>query len=103
MSVLSVLLLISGDIHMCVRCERLPVTLLKHGTELLSRADLIGVRELGSLSPLVDLVQSLLPLHRRHQLLHQLPAHVARVHVALAVHIGVHVDLGTPDLNVREC
>lgn len=87
---------------MCIIFEGLPVTLLKRGTELLSRADLVGLRELLSLRPLVDLVQSLLPLHRRHQLLHQLPAHVALVHVAFAVHVGVHVDLRTTDLNGRE-
>ena len=62
----------SGDIHMCVRVEGLPVALLKRGAELLSGADLIGVRELFPLHPLEDLVQSLLPLDRRHQLLHQL-------------------------------
>lgn len=87
---------------MCIVYKGLPVTLLKRGAELLSRADLVGVRELVSLPPLVDLVQTLLPLHGRHQLLHQLPAHVALVHVALAVHVGVHVDLRTADLDGRE-
>lgn len=82
--------------------EGLPVTLLKHGSELLPRADLVGVRELLALRPLVDLVESLLPLHGRHQLLHQLPAHVALVHVALAIHVGVDVDLGTTDLSGGE-
>lgn len=86
---------------MCIICEGLPVALLKYGAELLSRADLVGVRELLALRPLVDLVQSLLPLHRRHQLLHQLPAHVALAHVPLSIHVGVHVDLGTADLNRR--
>lgn len=93
---------VSGDFHMCVRFEGLPVTLLKCGAELLSGADLVGVGELPSLCPLIDLVQSLLPLHRRHQLLHQLPAYVALIHVAFAVHVGVHVDLGATDLSRRE-
>lgn len=96
------LVFVSGDFHVRIIFEGLPVTFLKCGTELLSRADLVGVRELLSLRPLVDLVEGLLPLHRRHHLLHQLPAHVALVHVALAVHVGVHVDLRTTDLNGRE-
>lgn len=60
----------SEDFHMCIIREGLPVTLLKRGAQLLSRADLVGVRESLALRPLVDLVQSLLPLHGRHQLLH---------------------------------
>lgn len=56
------------------------------------------MRELLSLRSLEDLMQSLLPLHGRHQLLHQLSAHVAFVHVALSVHIGVHVDLRATNL-----
>lgn len=86
---------------MGVACEGLPVALLQRGAELLSRSDLVGVRELLALHPLVDLVQGLLPLHGRHQLLHQLPAHVALVHVALPVHVGVHTDLRAADLERR--
>lgn len=87
---------------MCVCCEGLPVTPLKRSTELLSGSDLIGAGELLSLRPLVDLVQSLLPLHRQHQLLHKLSAHVALVHVAFPIHVGVHVNLRTLHLNGRE-
>ena len=87
-----------GDFHRCVRSVGLHVTLVQRGTELLPRAELVGVGELVPLRPPVYLVQGLLPLHRRHQLRHQLPPHVARVHVALAVHVGVHVDLWTTDL-----
>lgn len=88
----------SGGVHMGVICEGLPVALLKHGTKLLSWSDLVGVRELLALHPLVDLVQSLLPFHGRHQLLPQLLAHVAVAHVALPVHVGVHTDLRPADL-----
>lgn len=88
-----------GDVDLRVRREGLPVAPLERGAELLPRTDLVRVRELRPLRPLEDLVQSLFPLHRRHQLLHQLPAHVALVHVALAVHVGVHVDLGATHLN----
>lgn len=94
--------LISGDFHTFVRIKGLPVAPLKRSAELLSRADLVGVREPLPLHPLEDLMQSLLPLHRRHQLLHQLFAQVVFVHVALAVHIGVHVDLRTTNLNRKE-
>lgn len=87
---------------MCVRFEGLPVAPLKHDAQLLSRADLVGVGEILSLHPLVDLVHGLLPLHGRHQLLHQLSAHVSLVHVALAVNVGVHVDVRTPHLSRRE-
>lgn len=92
----------SGDIHMFIIHEGLPVTLLQRGSELLPRADLVGVRELLPTRPLVHLVQRLLPLHRRHQLLHQLPADVALVHVALSIHVGVNTDLGTADLSGRD-
>lgn len=83
---------------MGVICESLPVALLKRGAELSPWSHLIGVRELRALHPLVNLVQSLLPFHGRHQLLHQLPAHVALVHVALPIHVGVHIDLRAADL-----
>lgn len=84
---------------MCITCEGLPVTLLKCGAELLSRTDLVGVRERLARCPLVDLMQSLLPLHRRHQLLHQLPPHLALIHIPFSIHVGVHVDFWTADLN----
>lgn len=99
---ISALLVFSGDLHMCIICKGLPVALLKNGSELLPGAHLEGMRELLSLHPLVDLVQSLLPLHGRHQLLHQLPAHVFLGHVAFAVHVGVHFDLRDTDLTGRE-
>lgn len=92
----------SGDLHMCIICKGLPVALMQSGSELLPGAHLEGLRELLSLQPLVDLVQSLLPLHRRHQLLYQLPAHVFLVHVAFAVHVGVHSDLRGTDLTGRK-
>lgn len=83
---------------MGVVCEGLPVALLKRRAELLPWSHLVGVRELCALHPLVDLMQSLLPFHRRHQLLHELLAHVAVAHVALPIHIGVHTDLRPADL-----
>lgn len=89
----------SGDLHVCVVHKGLPVTLLECGTELLSGSDLVRVRELLALRPLVDLMQSLLPLYGRCQLLHQLPPNVVLVHVALSVHVGVNVDLGAADLH----
>lgn len=54
----------SGDLHVCIVHKGLPVTLLEHDAELLSGSDLVRVRELLALRPLVDLVQSLLPLYR---------------------------------------
>lgn len=83
---------------MGVICESLPVALLKRGAELSPWSHLICVWELLALHPLVNLVQSLLPFHGQHQLLHQLPAHVALIHVALPVHVGVHIDLRAADL-----
>lgn len=98
----SSVVVVSGDFHVCVVGEGLPVALLKRGAQLLPRANLVGVREALPLRPLVDLVQRLLPLHGRRQLLRQLPPHVALAHVALSVHVGVDVDLGTTDLHRRQ-
>lgn len=86
------------DFHVFISGEGLLVALLKRGAELPPRPDLEGAGELLSLRPLVDLVQGLLPLHRRHQLLHQLVAHVLLVHVALSIDVRVHVDLRPTDL-----
>lgn len=96
---LSTSVFIRGKIDVYVVCESLPVALLKCGAELSPRPDFVGVREPLALRPLVHFVQRLLPLHGRHQLLHQLPAHVALAHVAFTIHVGVHADLRTPDLN----
>lgn len=90
---------ICGYFHMGVCFVSLPVALLQRGTQLPSRSDFVGVREILSLRPLVDLVESLLPFHGRHQLLNQLSAHVALVHVAFAIHVGVDADLGTSHLD----
>lgn len=76
----------------------LPVTLLERGAKLLSRSDLVRVREPLALCPLIHLVQRLLPFHGRRQLLHQLSPNVALVHVPLSVHVGVHINLGPADL-----
>lgn len=84
---------------MGVRLVCLPVALLKRGAQLPSGSDLVGVWEMLSLCPLVDLVQGLLPFHGWHQLLNQLPAHVALVHVTFSIYVGVDADLRTSYLD----
>lgn len=86
--------IVGGDVHVCVALVGLHVALLQRGPQLLPGAHLVGVGEALTLGPLEHLVEGLLPLHWRHQLLGQLPAHVALMHVALGVHVGVHIDLG---------